>query len=205
MGDVPWCTFVIVFPGDPHDANPQTPLFRSGAPHLGDLPQADQGGPHLPPCPSRACSRPRAPPPNGVRLAALYLFRAAQVGLSLRPPGCPRLGGPPPPRSPAQSDLRAGASPQSACRPRSPPARLQPLAVELSGTRNGARPPDRRPPQPRKCPRGVKKKTSATTGPRGGSAPLPLSCRGRRSTWQRWNIALGAARSFCCMKMKPFS
>src|SRR4029453_18400789 len=111
------------------------------------LPQTSQGGPYLPPCPSRPRGRPRAPPPNGVRLAALYLFRAAQVGPSLCQPGRPRLGGSPPPRAPPQSDPRARPPPRSARRPRSPPARLQPFAVELSGTRDGARPPDRGPGQ----------------------------------------------------------
>src|SRR4029453_7318002 len=112
------------------------------------LPQTSQGGPYLPPCPSRARGRPRAPPPNGVRLAALYLFRAAQVGPSLRQPGSPRLGGSPPPRSPTQSDLRASAPPRSTRRPRPPPARLQPFAVELSGTRLCSHSSDRRATQP---------------------------------------------------------
>ena len=80
--------------------DPQTPLSRAGTPHLGYLPQADEGSAHLPPCPSRARGRPRAPSPNGIRLAALYLFCAAQVGPSLRQPRGPRLGRSLPPRSP---------------------------------------------------------------------------------------------------------
>src|SRR5215510_6588861 len=147
-GDVPRYIFGVVFPGDHHDVDPQTPLFRSGAPHLGNLPQADQGGPCLPPCPSGARSRRRAPPPNRVRLATLYLFRAAQMGPSLRQPGRPRLGGSPPPRSPSQSDLWPGARPRSARRPRPAPARLQPFPVELSGTRHAACASDWRATQP---------------------------------------------------------
>src|ERR1700745_647834 len=100
MGHVPQYIFVVVFPGDPPYADPQTPLSRSGSPPLGYLPPADQGGSYLPPCPSRARGRPRAPPPKGVRRAALDLFSAAQVGPSLCQPGSPRLGGSPPPRSP---------------------------------------------------------------------------------------------------------
>ena len=76
------------------------------------------------------------------------------------------------------SDLRAGAPPRSARRPRPPPARLPSFAVELSGTRHGSRPPDRPPTQPRERPRRVKKKTSATAAPRVGSPPIPLSWRG---------------------------
>jgi hypothetical protein len=159
----------------------------------------------FPPCPSRVRGRPRAPPPNGVRLAALYLFRAAQVGPSLRQPGSPRLGGSPPPRSPAQSDLRVGTSARSARRPRPPRARLQPFPVELSGTRHRARPPDRRPPQPRERPRCLKKKTSATAAPRAGSLPTPLSWRGRRSTSLPSSTGPAGVRSFCSMKMKPSS
>src|SRR5207253_9644303 len=75
--------FVVFYSGDHYYADPQTPLSRAGPPHLGDLPQADQGGPCVPPCSSRARRRQRPPPPNRLRLPALYLFRAAQVGLSL--------------------------------------------------------------------------------------------------------------------------
>src|SRR5262249_9826083 len=173
MGYVPRCIVVVVFPGDPPYANPQTPLSRSGAPHLGYFPQADQGGPPLPPCPSRARGRPRAPPPNGVRLAALYLFRAAQVGPSLCQPGCARLGGSPPPRPPPPTDLRAGAPPR---RPRTPsplPPGRYPFSVELSGTRHGSRPPDRRPTEPRERPRRVKKKDVSYSRPTGRLAPHP--------------------------------
>src|SRR5215469_8598537 len=95
----------------PPHADPQTPPSPTSPPPLGYLPQADEGSAHLPPCPSRARSRPRAPSPNGIRLAALYLFGAAQVGPSLRQPRGPRLGGSPPPRSPTQSDLCAGTPP----------------------------------------------------------------------------------------------
>src|SRR5438093_5404404 len=56
--------FVVFYSGDHYYADPQTPLSRAGPPHLGDLPQADQGGPCVPPCSSRARRRHRPPPPN---------------------------------------------------------------------------------------------------------------------------------------------
>jgi hypothetical protein len=91
-GDVPRGMFGGVFSGDHHDADPQTPLSRSGAPPLGNLPQADQGGPCLPPCPSGARNRRGAPPPHRVRLAPLALGCAAPRGPSRRQPGRPRRG-----------------------------------------------------------------------------------------------------------------
>src|SRR5207249_7661184 len=55
--------FVVFYSGDHYYADPQTPLSRAGPPHLGDLPQADQGSPCVPPCSSRARRRQRPPPP----------------------------------------------------------------------------------------------------------------------------------------------
>src|ERR671933_806648 len=96
-----------------------------------------KGGVKAPPA-KRQC---RAGPKAGAR-RGFTLFRPAQVGPSLRQPGSPRLGGPPPPWSPTQSDLRIGTAPQSTRRPSPPPTWLQPFPVELSGTRGCARPPD---------------------------------------------------------------
>src|SRR5262249_7111201 len=79
---------------------------------------------------------PRPAPPNRFRHAAVYLFRAAQVGLSLCHPGHARLGRPPPAWSTAESDLCTRPTPQSARRSR-PSAAWRPLfAVELSGARD---------------------------------------------------------------------
>ena len=79
------------------------------------------------------------------------------------------------------------------------------IFVELSGTRHGARPPDRCPTQPRERPRRLKKKMSATADPRDGSLPALLNWRGRRSNSLPSNIGLAGVRSFCSMKMKPSS
>src|SRR5438132_10880887 len=102
--------------------------LRGTAPLL----ETDERGAGLSPCPSRARGRQRPTPPNGLRHAALYLFRPAQVGPSLREPGYPGLGRSPPPRSTHESHVRVGTAPQSPRRSRPPGARRPPFPMELS-------------------------------------------------------------------------
>ena len=67
---------------------------------------------------------------------SLYLFRPAQVGLSLCQPGHAGAGGSPALRSTAQSHLRVGTAPQSPRRSRPPAAWLPLFPMELSRTRH---------------------------------------------------------------------
>src|SRR5713226_7551051 len=95
------------------------------------------------------------------------------MGPSLCPPWGAEPRGSPPPWSPTHNDLRAGAPPRSPRRPRPAPARLELFPMELSGTRDRPRPPDRGPAQPRERPRRVKKKYVSYSRPTGRLAPAP--------------------------------
>lgn len=77
-----------------------------------------------------------------------FTYCAAHMGPSLCPPWAPEPCGSSPLRSTTESDGYPGAPPRSPRRPKPAPARRKPFPMELSGTRDRPRPPDRGPAQP---------------------------------------------------------